>query len=80
MNAFYEHHRDNIHFGYRCFDRILLNGLIQPFGQPERVVEGSRPLVCSSNATHLADDCGHWASPHRLTAVSCALPLPVRRC
>jgi hypothetical protein len=38
MNAFYEHHRDNIHFGYRRFDRILLNGLIQPFERPERVV------------------------------------------
>ena len=37
MNAFYEHHRDSIRFGYRCFDRILLNGLIQPFQQPERV-------------------------------------------
>ena len=38
MNAFYEHHNDSIRFGYRCFDRILLNGLIQPFQQPERVV------------------------------------------
>jgi hypothetical protein len=38
MNAFYEPHRDRIRFGYRCFDRILLNGLIQPFQQPERVV------------------------------------------
>jgi hypothetical protein len=38
MNAFVEHHKDSIHFGYRCFDRILLNGLIQPFQQPERVV------------------------------------------
>jgi hypothetical protein len=38
MNAFYEHHQDNIRFGYRCFDRLLLNGLIQPFQQPERVV------------------------------------------
>ena len=38
MNAFYEHHKDNIRFGYRCFDRILLNGLIQPFQQPERVL------------------------------------------
>ena len=36
MNAFYEHHKDSIRFGYRCFDRILLNGLIQPFQQPER--------------------------------------------
>jgi hypothetical protein len=38
MNAFYEHHKDSIGFEYRCFDRILLNGLIQPFQQPERVV------------------------------------------
>ncbi len=38
MNAFYEHHKDSIHWHYRCFDRILLNGLIQPFQQPERVV------------------------------------------
>jgi hypothetical protein len=38
MNAFCEHHKDSIRFGYRCFDRILLNGLIQPFQQPERVV------------------------------------------
>jgi hypothetical protein len=37
MNAFYEHHKDNIRFGYRCFDRILLNGLIQLFQQPERM-------------------------------------------
>ena len=34
MNAFYEHHKHGIRFGYRCFDRILLNGLIQPFQQP----------------------------------------------
>jgi len=30
--------QNSIRFGYRCFDRILLNGLIQPFQQPERVV------------------------------------------
>src|SRR5437773_5162019 len=38
MNAFVEHHKNSIQFGYRCFDRILLNGLIQPFQQPERVL------------------------------------------
>ena len=38
MNAFVAHHKDSIQFGYRCFDRILLNGLIQPFQQPERVL------------------------------------------
>ena len=41
MNAFYEHHQDNIAFGYRWFDRLLVNGLIQPFQQPERVIGGS---------------------------------------
>ena len=38
MNAFYEHHEHSIRARYRCFDRILLNGLIQPFQQPERVI------------------------------------------
>ena len=38
MNTFYEHHKHSIRFNYRCFDRILLNGLIQPFQQPERVI------------------------------------------
>jgi hypothetical protein len=35
MNAFYEHHKNNIRFHYRCFDRILLNGTIQPFQQEQ---------------------------------------------
>jgi hypothetical protein len=38
MNSFYQHHQGSIRFHYRCFDRILLNGLIQPFQQPERVI------------------------------------------
>jgi hypothetical protein len=38
MKAFYEHHKNSIEFHYRCFDRLLLNGLIQPFQQPERVL------------------------------------------
>ena len=38
MNSFDEHHKDSIRWHHRCFDRILLNGLIQPFQQPERVV------------------------------------------
>src|SRR5260370_42224539 len=38
MNSFYEHHRDSIDCHYLCFGRILLNGLIQPFQQPERLV------------------------------------------
>ncbi|PYU78690.1 MAG: hypothetical protein DMG50_26545, partial [Acidobacteria bacterium] len=38
MNAFYEHHKDNIRFDYRCFDRILLHAAIQPFQQEQRAV------------------------------------------
>jgi hypothetical protein len=38
MNTLCEHHKNSIKFAYRCFDRILLNGLTQPFQQPERVI------------------------------------------
>jgi hypothetical protein len=38
MNAFYEHHKNNIRFVYRCFDRILLHATIQPFQQEQRAV------------------------------------------
>jgi len=46
MNSFYEH-KDSIRWHYRCFDRISLKGLIQPFQQPERVV-GSFKRIGSS--------------------------------
>ena len=65
MNAFFEHHKDNIRFGYRCFDRILLNGLIQPFQQPERVLgffnayrDGKR--VTKRTLTQIADQFQYW--------------------
>jgi len=38
MNAFFQHHKDSIRFAYRCFDRLLLNAIIQPFQQAERVI------------------------------------------
>jgi hypothetical protein len=38
MNAFHEHHERSIRARYQCFDRILLNGLIQRFQQPERAI------------------------------------------
>src|SRR5215469_1549414 len=65
MNAFREHHQDSIRFGYRCFDRLLLNGLIQPFQQPERVIgffntyrEGER--VTRGLLTGIADQFRDW--------------------
>ena len=65
MNAFVEHHKDSIRFRYRCFDRILLNGLIQPFQQPERVIgffntyRNQYPV--SRNVLHeIADQFHNW--------------------
>ena len=65
MNAFFEHHKDNIEFEYRCFDRLLLNGLIQPFQQPERVLgffntyrDGKR--VTQRTLTEIADQFLYW--------------------
>ena len=45
MNAFYEHPQNGIRFGYRCFDRVLLNGLIHPFRNLVFEVGGSMEQV-----------------------------------
>ena len=65
MNTFYEHHHHSIKFAYRCFDRILLNGLIQPFQQPERVIGffnayrgGER--VTRQRLREIAEQFHHW--------------------
>ena len=38
MNAFIEHHQPAIRFDYSCFDRLLLNGVIQVLQNPACVV------------------------------------------
>ena len=43
MNAFFEHHQDNIRLAYGCFDRLLLNGLIQRFNNPNASSASSTP-------------------------------------
>ena len=65
MNAFVEHHKNSMQFGYRCFDRLLLNGLIQPFQRPERVLgffntyrAGKR--VTRRTLTEIADQFQYW--------------------
>jgi hypothetical protein len=69
MNAFYEHQESSIEFGYRCFDRLLLNGLIQPFQQPERVrgffngYRDGKP-VTRRTLTEIADQFHDWVN-HR---------------
>ena len=44
MDALFEHHKGSIRFRYWCFDRILLNAVIQPFQQLERIVGFFRHL------------------------------------
>src|SRR5689334_15076086 len=76
MNTFCEHHKNSIKFGYRCFDRILLNGLIQPFQQPERVIgffnayrEGQRVTrnclrkIAEQFQNWVKNRCQKWARP-----------------
>lgn len=65
MNAFYEHHKNSIEFGYRCFDRLLLNGVIQPFQQPERVLGFFNAYRGGRRVTHrtlaeVADQYVYW--------------------
>jgi hypothetical protein len=76
MNTFCEHHQNSIKFGYRCFDRILLNGLIQPFQQPERVIgffnayrEGERVTrnrlrdIAQQFQNWIKNRCQRWGAP-----------------
>jgi hypothetical protein len=60
INSFYEHHKDSINWHYRCFDRILLNGLIQPFQQPERVIfQPLSPRRATPRSLVHTDACDH---------------------
>jgi hypothetical protein len=55
----------SIRASYRCFDRILLNGLLQPFQQPERVIGffsfyRNQFPVSRKVLTDIADQFGNW--------------------
>src|SRR5262245_66422081 len=67
MNAFAERHARSIQFGYRCVDRLLLNGLIQPFQQPERVISFFNTYRDSQRVTRdllrdIAAQFHHWVT------------------
>ena len=76
MNAFYEHHKNSIRLSYRCFDRILLNGLIQPFQQSERAVGffsfyRDQFPVSRTVLTDVADQFRNWVT-NRSQKVECS--------
>ena len=54
MNTFYEHPKSSIKFAYRCFDRILLNGMTQPFQHPS---ERDHLCLRTEPATNDITDC-----------------------
>ena len=56
MNTFFEHHKNNIRFSYRCFDRILLNGLDPAVSATGA---GSRILQFLSGPVSGQPDCPH---------------------
>jgi hypothetical protein len=75
MNSFYEHHKESIRWHYRCVDRILLNGLIQPFQQPERVVGF---FNCSSRRSSFATTSSFIAARH-WTGLGSACLMPIEQ-
>ena len=38
VNPFVEHHQQSIRFQYSCFDRMLLNAVVQPMQRPAPLV------------------------------------------
>jgi len=38
VNPFVEHHQQSIRFQYSCFDRMLLNAVVQTMQQPAMIV------------------------------------------
>lgn len=76
MNAFYEHHQHSIRFQYAGFDRILLNAVIQPFMQADRVIgffrscRNSYPVhkkrlldIAAENQAWIEAQARHWGVP-----------------
>ncbi len=86
MNPFVEHHQQSIRFQYSCFDRMLLNAVVQPMQQPARIVgflDKCRqvPSVSKAYFGHVSDDyhcfVRRLAAEHRVPIVE--PPKGVRR-
>jgi hypothetical protein len=71
MNAFYQHHKNNINFHYCCFDRILLNAVIQTFQEPVRAVYFFREFRQTEQVSRdvlrdIADQYQNWVTNRSL--------------
>ncbi len=86
MNPFVEHHQESIRFQYSCFDRMLLNAVVQPMQQPAMVVgflDKCRhvPSITKAYFRQVSEDyhrfVGHLAATERIQIVE--PPKGVRR-
>src|SRR6266852_9709097 len=86
VNPFIEHHQQSIRFQYSCFDRMLLNAVVQPMQQPAMIVgflDKCRhvPTITKAYFRQVSEDyhrfVGHLAATERIRIVE--PPKGVRR-
>ena len=53
VNSFVEHHQESIQLQYSCFDRILLNAIIEPLQQPPIIVGFLDRKSTRLNSSHI---------------------------
>ena len=56
MKTFYAHHKGSINFAFRCFDRILLNGFVDPYFKQAKTYEVVAGCPRSLVPAHRASD------------------------
>lgn len=69
MSAFLDHHRDSIRFQYSCFDRLLLNAIIQPLQEPAIIVGylariRKVPSITRQYFRQVSEDYHRWIVEH----------------
>jgi hypothetical protein len=78
VNPFVEHHQPSIRFQYSCFDRMLLNAVVQPMQQPARIVgfldkRRHVPSITKDYFRHVSEDyhrfVGQLAATQRIQIV-----------
>jgi hypothetical protein len=70
MNRFVDHHRQSIAFSYACFDRLLINGILQPLqsgGNVRRCFAQRQTPVTKKPLIGLSSQYHHWLAQQAAT-------------
>ena len=72
MNPFVEHHQQSIRFQYSCFDRMLLNAVVQPMQRPALIVGyldkcKHVPSICKAYFRQVSEDYHRFVGQLALT-------------